>query len=293
MELIRMRNVTKDYGDGRGVFDMDLSVYKGEVMGFLGPNGAGKTTSIRMLMGFIQESKGEALINGLSCFEKRSQIQAMVGYLPGELSLMDDMNGLEFIHFIAKMKKTAFDEIDDLMTRFELYPHTKIREMSKGTKQKLGLICAFMGHPKLLILDEPTSGLDPLMQQVFVELLMERKAAGATILLSSHSFEEVEKTCDRVAIINRGRLVSVRDIHELKQEAGNHYTIRFADLSEKEAFMGRFNDIVSDYHDEVTVLSQGELQTLLKELSQYRILQINREQFDLEGMFIAYYGDKK
>ena len=190
MHVIELCGLTKDYGSGKGVFGLQLTVPKGEVLGFLGPNGAGKTTTIRQLMGFIRPDAGTARIGGLDCFRQAETIQASLGYLPGEIAFMDEMTGLDFIKFIAGMKGMKdLGRARELMDQFELDPSGRIKRMSKGTKQKIGIVCAFMQQPALLILDEPTSGLDPLMQNKFVELIAREKKRGATIFMSSHMFE--------------------------------------------------------------------------------------------------------
>ena len=216
MSVIEISNITKDYGNKKGVFDASFSVEKGEVLGFLGPNGAGKTTTIRQLMGFIHPDSGTVTINGMDCFKDAAKIQKTLGYLPGEISFMDDMSGNEFIRFIGKMKgMTDFTYAKELMDFFELDPKGYIKKMSKGMKQKIGIICAFMNKPEILILDEPTSGLDPLMQNKFIELILREKKRQATILMSSHLFEEVEKTCDRTVIIKAGHIMAVENMDKI------------------------------------------------------------------------------
>ena len=176
MSIIEISDVTKDYGDNRGIFNLSLTVNKGEIFGYLGPNGAGKSTTIRHLMGFIHADKGTCKIKGYDCYKDSKKIQKFVGYLPGEIAFMDDMKGMEFIKFIADMKgMTDLNRAHELIELFELNPHGKIKRMSKGMKQKIGLVCAFMNDPEILILDEPTSGLDPLMQNKFVDLILEEK----------------------------------------------------------------------------------------------------------------------
>ena len=198
--IIEIDHITKDYGNGRGVFDISFQVKKGEVLGFLGPNGAGKTTTIRQLMGFLRPDSGSVQILGMDCFHDAHKIAGSLGYLPGEIAFIDAMTGIKFIRFIANMKGMKdLGRAPELMERFELNPSAKIKKMSKGTKQKIGIICAFMQDPDILLLDEPTSGLDPLMQNEFIDLILEEKERGKTILLSSHIFEEVERTCDRAA----------------------------------------------------------------------------------------------
>lgn len=237
MGQIEVHALTKDYGEGKGVFQLDFSVEKGEVFGFLGPNGAGKTTTIRQLMGFIRPDSGTASILGKNCFEYRQEIQKKLGYLPGEIALMDDMSGSAYLNFMADLKQLKDRSREkELLKRFELNPQGKIRKMSKGTKQKLAIVTAFMQSPEILILDEPTSGLDPLMQNRFIDLILEEKKRGATILMSSHIFEEIEKTCDRTAIIRQGRLVTITDMKSLAQKKKKLYLITFADEAAAQRF---------------------------------------------------------
>ena len=207
---IELRGLKKDYGNGRGVFGVSFAVERGEVFGFLGPNGAGKTVTMRNLMGFIRPDEGTACIGGLDCFRERARIQERTGYLPGEISCMDEMTGGAFLEFMARMKRMrSRTRMHELMELFELDPSRKVRKMSKGNKQKVGLVCAFMAEPDVVLLDEPTSGLDPLMQNRFIELVQQERERGTTVFLSSHIFEEVERTCDRVAFIRAGKLAAV------------------------------------------------------------------------------------
>ncbi|MFQ8600781.1 MAG: ABC transporter ATP-binding protein [Oscillospiraceae bacterium] len=239
MHVIELCGLTKDYGAGKGVFGLQLTVPQGEVLGFLGPNGAGKTTTIRQLMGFIRPDAGTARIRRLDCFQQAETIQASLGYLPGEIAFMDDMTGMDFIKFIAGMKGMKdLGRARELMDQFELDAAGKIKRMSKGTKQKIGIVCAFMQKPEILILDEPTSGLDPLMQNKFVELIAQEKQRGATIFMSSHMFEEVERTCDRAAIIE-GRIVALEEMENLRQQA-QEFEIVFADEAGATAFAAAF-----------------------------------------------------
>lgn len=211
MAVIEIENLTKDYGNKKGIFDVSFSVKEGEVVGFLGSNGAGKTTTIRHLMGFISPQKGRAQILNMDCFRNASCVQMKVGYLPGEIAFMDNMSGKEFIEFMAKMKKMKdLTYARELTEYLEIDTQVKIKKMSKGMKQKIGLIIAFMQNVPILILDEPTTGLDPIMQNKFVELIKREKDAGKTILMSSHIFEEVENTCDRVVMIKDGKLSQMK-----------------------------------------------------------------------------------
>lgn len=226
MSAIDIEKLTRDYGNGKGIFAVSFQVNEGEVFGFLGPNGAGKTTTIRHLMGFIRPKSGSCTIRGMDCWSERCRIQEHLGYIPGEISFFDDMTGAEYLKFLAGYRglKTA-PRMKEMMDRFELDPKSKIKKMSKGTKQKLGIVAAFMHDPDILILDEPTTGLDPLMQSRFVELLAEEKNKGKTILLSSHIFEEVERTCDRVGIIRQGKIVTLDSVEALRKRHVRSYQV--------------------------------------------------------------------
>ena len=226
MSVIQVNRLTRDYGGGKGVFDLSFDVGRGEAFGFLGPNGAGKTTTIRHLMGFLKAVSGDCAIDGMDCWRDRERIQARLGYIPGEISFFSDMTGAAFLRFAASYRGlTSARRQEELLERFELDPRGKIKRMSKGMKQKLGIVAAFMHDPDILILDEPTSGLDPLMQSRFIDLITEEKRRGKTILMSSHLFEEVERTCDRVGIIRQGRLAAVDAVDALRQRHVRPYTV--------------------------------------------------------------------
>ena len=289
--VIEIRQLTKDYGNNRGIFDVSLSVKKGEVFGFLGPNGAGKSTTIRHLMGFIQADQGSCQINGLDCLRDHARIQQALGYLPGEIAFMDDMTGIEFIKFMAKMKgMTDLTKAYELMERFELNPQGKIKKMSKGMKQKIGIICAFMHDPELLILDEPSSGLDPLMQNRFIELVLEEKQRGKTIFMSSHIFEEIERTCDRTAMIKDGRLISIEELQTLKASKHKTYQITFATQELVEQFMDEGFECKQVESNVIKVVPRNNLNYLLATLSRYDIIDLDITKPTLEELFLHFYG---
>ena len=289
--VIEIRQLTKDYGNNRGIFDVSLSVKKGEVFGFLGPNGAGKSTTIRHLMGFIQADQGSCQINGLDCLRDHARIQQALGYLPGEIAFMDDMTGLEFIKFMAKMKgMTDLTKAYELMERFELNPQGKIKKMSKGMKQKIGIICAFMHDPELLILDEPSSGLDPLMQNRFIELVLEEKQRGKTIFMSSHIFEEIERTCDRTAMIKDGRLISIEELQTLKASKHKTYQITFATQELVEQFIDEGFECKQVESNVIKVVPRNNLNYLLATLSRYDIIDLDITKPTLEELFLHFYG---
>lgn len=270
MSIINVQNLTRDYGSGKGIFDVSIQVEKGEVFGFLGPNGAGKTTTIRHLMGFIKPKAGSCQIDGLDCWKDRDVIQKRLGYIPGEISFFDDMTGKEFLKFVSDYRNAGKDNrLQEMLERFELDLKGKIKKMSKGMKQKVGIAAAFMQNPDILILDEPTSGLDPLMQNRFIELIAEEKKKGKTIFLSSHMFEEVERTCDRIGIIRNGRLVTVDSVETLRERHMHTYTVHLDSPKLAEAFAKDFEGICDG--STVTVVAKQSLETI----------------------FMTYYGEKK
>lgn len=291
--VIKVRGLTKDYGGQKGVFGLDFKVERGEVFGFLGPNGAGKTTTLRQLMGFIRPDGGSAAILGMDCFAQAAAIQAHVGYLPGELALMEDMTGDQFIGFIARMKGLkSRAEAARLCERFELDGRTPIRKMSKGTKQKVGLVCAFMAKPELLLLDEPTSGLDPLMQNRFIELVLEARQRGVTVLLSSHLFEEVERTCQRAAILRAGRLVTVEPVEALRRGKARTLTFTLPDEGEAAQMAAAWpGAAVQGPRVTVTVNGPETLRRLLALAAARPVQDMEARGQTLEELFLHFYGE--
>ncbi len=292
MAMIEMKGLTKDYGNHRGIFDLSFGVREGEVFGYLGPNGAGKTTTIRHLMGFLTPDRGDATILGRNCRKESAKIMEQLGYLPAEISFFDGMNGMDFLAFMGRMRgltSTAYR--DQLIEKFQLDTKGRIRKMSKGMKQKLGIICAFMHDPKVLILDEPTSGLDPLMQKTFAELILEEKKKGKTILMSSHSFEEIEKTCDRVGIIRNGELVATENMHTLQENRRKTYLVTFDTPASAMKFAAL------DHSDSITVNGTivkvqvlGNVSAFVQSLSSFTVLDLDTENGSLEDVFMQYYG---
>ena len=279
---------------GRGIFDVSYTIAEGEVFGFLGPNGAGKTTTLRHLMGFLKPDIGQCSISGYDCWVQRTEIQKSLGYIPGEMAFPDDMTGNGFLNFYAKYRGMKdFGRKNELTERFEIDPRGKLKKMSKGMKQKIGIIAAFMHDPHVLILDEPTSGLDPLMQNRFVELIHEEKQRGKTILMSSHMFEEVERTCHRVGIIRSGKMAVVDSVEKLKNIKVKKYIITFADEESARAFA---NEPIQIEHTDglrVTVLVQSNIQQLISVMPKYQITNIETPAQSLEEIFMQYYGGDK
>jgi ABC-2 type transport system ATP-binding protein len=293
MSVIEINGLTKDYGGHKGIFDLSFRVNQGEVFGYLGPNGAGKTTTIRHLMGFLTSDRGDARILGRDCRKEAAAIMKDLGYLPAEMAFFDGMTGIDFLKFMGEMRgMTNSAYRDKLIERFELDAKGRIRKMSKGMKQKLGIVCAFMHEPQVLLLDEPTSGLDPLMQKVFAELILEEKAKGKTVLMSSHSFEEIERTCDRAGIIRQGELVATENIRDLKEKRRKTYLITFDSPASAQEFQKK------DSYDRITVTGAvakvsilGNVSAFVRELGKYTVLDLDTENSSLEDVFMQYYGD--
>ncbi|WP_415929811.1 ABC transporter ATP-binding protein [Zhenpiania hominis] len=296
METISVRSLTKDYGGGKGIFDISLSIRQGEVYGFLGPNGAGKSTTIRHLMGFCRPDSGRAEILGIECFRGQKAIQPHVGYLPGEIALPDDMTGTRYLKLIGKMRKMKeFGYAQELARRFSINPDLLIKRMSKGMKQKVAIISAFMHDPDILLLDEPTSGLDPLMQNRFVELVEEEKNKGKTIFLSSHIFEEVEKTCDRVGILRGGKLIRDITIDELRSSQMTTYQIGFSGISDLRKFQTQYPDAHCAKNAlQLTIsIPDSQINPLISALSQCGLRFLREEKHTLEEYFMQFYGGEE
>jgi ABC-2 type transport system ATP-binding protein len=292
--IIQTEKLTKTYGSHRGIVEIDLEVAEGEAFGFLGPNGAGKTTTIRTLLDHIRPTSGRALVFGIESTADPVAIHRRIGYLPGEFTLYDKLTGGQTIEYFANLRGGVDPAYQaDLVARLDVDPSRKFKEYSKGNKQKIGLVVALQHRPDLLVLDEPTSGLDPLVQRTFYEVIREAKAEGRTIFLSSHILSEVEKTCDRVAIIRDGRLVKVDRVEALRDLAHHQVELRFAG----EVPMGAFAALpgVSDVSTEDHILRMrvsGPITPVVREAAQYELLDFVSREPSLEETFLAMYGDK-
>lgn len=298
MTVLKIEHLTKDYGNNRGIFDVSFNVEKGEVYGFLGPNGAGKTTTIRHIMGFSKPQKGNVYINGLDCFKNSSTIQKELGYLPGEISPPDSLTGTEFINMMSELhglKDRSY--INYLINIFELDPSGKIKRMSLGMKRKLAIVTAFMHDPEVLILDEPTSGLDPIMQNTFIEFIKKEKERGKTILLSSHIFEEIDATCDKISIIKEGKLISTFLADELRHNERKVYKIELnigEELDNLITDIGKFKNIsvlefnISNNQAKIQ-LNDNEINNFIEVISKYDLNFISEIKFTLEDYFMKFY----
>lgn len=294
MTVIEVNNLTKDYGHGRGVFDVSFQVRQGEVFGFLGPNGAGKTTTIRHLMGFSNPQNGHTTINGMSCNRKTSKILEDVGYLPGEIALPEGLTGMEFIRMMQGLRHSRDEKrLNRLLETFQLDPRGKTKRMSLGNKRKLAVVTAFMADPDIYILDEPTSGLDPVMQTTFIEYMKEEKKRGKTILLSSHIFSEVDAICDTIAIIKDGKLASTVKADDIRHNQNKMFEIIFSSAREVNLFRSEPNIMVSYSNPEKHIAEVGihdsEINRLIAALAKYHVESFKEKKFSLESYFMRFY----
>lgn len=303
MNVIDVEHLTKDYGFGRGVFDVSIHVEKGEVFGFLGPNGAGKSTTIRHLMGFSRADEGEVKIFGEPTFDKYYEILKRVGYIPGEIALPAGLTGKEFIKMMQDLTGIHNEErLKMLRDIFELDDASllcDVKRMSLGVKRKLAVVSAFMSDPEVLILDEPTSGLDPVMQERFVDFIHEEKKRGKTILLSSHIFSEIDNTCDRIAIIKDGKIVSEFVANDLKHASRKYYTVDFKTEAEKKKFLEKAVVIksftlINDKDKEINIsIEDKDLNETIDILSLVKVAKFSNRRESLEDYFMKFYKEDK
>ena len=292
--VIETKKLTKTYGAHRGIVDVDLEVTENEIFGFLGPNGAGKTTTIRTLLDLIRPTSGKAFVFGVDTTVDPVAIHRRIGYIPGEFSLYDRLTGGQTLEYFGNLRggvDAAYRA--SLIERFDIDPSRRFKEYSKGNKQKIGLVVALQHRPDLLILDEPTSGLDPLVQQSFYALVREAKAEGRTVFLSSHILSEVERTCDRVAIIREGRLVKVDRTEALRDLAHHQVEIRFSDGAPVEAFSGLpgVSDVVVEDHL-LRMRVSGSITPVVQTAARYELRDFVSREPSLEETFLAQFGQE-
>ena len=294
--IISIKSLTKYYGKFLAVSDISFSVNKGEIFGLIGPNGAGKSTTMRSILNFIKPSEGEITINGLDSQKDYIKIRNLIGYLPGEFSIYDNLSGEEYISHILHLrsKSNKIPNIKKLATRFDLDLSKKSKKLSKGNKQKIGIIQAFCHDPEILILDEPTSGLDPLKQQEFEDLVLEFKNQGKTIFISSHVLPEVETLCDRVAIIKNGQIIAEDKMADLKKKSLNRIEVQFSkdfDVDKLRKNIG-ISKVTGDSNKYIFDI-EGNLDKFIKELANHEIENLKTIEPDLEEIFLSYYGEQK
>jgi ABC-2 type transport system ATP-binding protein len=290
--IIETKNLTKYYGKLRGIIDVSLSVEEGEIYGFIGPNGAGKSTTIRTLLSLIYKTSGEAKIFGLDTKTHKVEILQEVGYLPSEVFYYDNMRAIDLFNYSASFyKKDCSKRIQELSALLQVNLRQKIEDMSLGNKKKVGIIQGLLHSPRLIILDEPTSGLDPLMQKTFFDLIKQENKRGATVLFSSHILSEVQRICDRVAIIKEGRIVTVQKIGELKENAYKNvsFTVRNGALSEGFAIDGAQHMEITNA--DVNFIYKGNVNLLLSEIVKYPLVNVDITEPSLEEIFMHYYVD--
>ncbi len=305
MSVIEVKDLTKDYGSGRGVFDVSFAINQGEVFGFLGPNGAGKSTTIRHLMGFSKPQKGETYILGMPTFKNYYKFLSKVGYIPGEIALPQGLTGWQFIRMMQNMQKIHNEEqLSKMLNLFELDDVVlkgETKRMSLGVKRKLAIVVAFMSDPDILILDEPTSGLDPVMQEVFIQLIKKEKERGKTILLSSHIFSEVDATCDRIAIIKDGKIVSEFIANDLKHASTKFYKIDFLSKEDYQDFnkickSGKIIKVLDKNESELwtyIAVDDKHINLLVELLSHLNIKEFSNIKETLEDYFMKFYKEDK
>jgi len=290
--VISIKGLKKYYGRSRGVERVALDVYEGEIFGFLGPNGAGKTTTIRTMLDYIRPTAGKIEVLGMDPQRVGAKVRRKVGYLPSDFTMSSRMTAEEYLRFLLGMMDfSGEDRIFELAERFNLDLMKRIKDFSRGNRQKVGLVSAFMHRPHLLILDEPTTGLDPLMQQEFYKLVLEEKGKGNTIFLSSHILSEVDAVCDRVGIIRDGEVVAVESMREFKTKTGRLMIIDFGDTPDPDIFreMDGISEVRSDGRRLVlTVFSNVD--GIVKELAKNTVIELTFEVTSLEHVFLKYYG---
>lgn len=289
METIELKHLTKDYGEGKGIFDIDLTIKKGEMIGFVGTNGSGKTTTIRNMLGFVKPTRGKAYVNGMESWKNASEIAKSVGYVPGEIAFPDLATGTEFLKCQADflgLKDMTYANY--LIEKLQLDPRANLKRMSKGMKQKTALVAALMNNPDIIILDEPTTGLDPLMRDAFMEIIKDEHKRGKTIFMSSHMFEEMEGTCDRVALINNGHIVDIADMNAIRNRPSKDFKIEFNNAKDYENFKKLDFNIIRDQqeYNQVTVnVKKENIDDLFKALTKFDVKFISGVKYTLEKHF--------
>ena len=292
---LTINTFTKSYGSLIAVDQLSLEINSGEVFGFLGPNGAGKSTTIRTIMNFIAPSAGEIKIFGLDSVRDRVKLKEHVGYLAGDIALYGNMTGHQILNYLANLRKDSdWAYVKDLIRRLDAPMDRSISTLSKGNKQKIGLLQAFMHKPDLLILDEPTSGLDPLMKQVFYDMVLEMKDAGKAAFISSHDLTEVQKICDRAGFIRDGKLIAIENLHDKNAMSYKKYQVRFEKTPAIEELTVSSNiKIVANDNNIITFAVTGNIDSFIKTIAQYEVLDLDEQETSLEDVFMQYYERDK
>lgn len=297
MSVIEIKDLTKDYGSNQGIFDINLNIEKGEMIGFVGTNGSGKTTTIRNIMGFIKPTSGQVLVNNKSSWEHASEIVKDIGYVPGEIAFPDLKTGIDFLKCQAEfLNMKNMDYANELIERLQLDPRANLKRMSKGMKQKTALVAALMNDAPIIILDEPTTGLDPLMRVTFLDIIKEEHKKGKTIFMSSHMFEELETTCDRVALINDGKIIDVVNMDNIRNRPIKDFKIEFKSTDDYKNFLKEKYTITrkQKQYNQVTIsINAKDTGELLKTLKNYDVKFISEIPYTLEKHFKKVLLEKK
>ena len=292
-KVIEIENLTKMYGNHVGVKDLNLAVRKGEIMGFLGPNGAGKTTTIRSCLALLSKTAGEITIFGLDSHRDAVTIREKTGYLPGEFGLISSIKVSSYLKYLLSLRGCGSTEkMVSLAERLELDLDRKTNELSKGNKLKVGIIQSLMGDPDLIIMDEPTSGLDPLMKQEFYRILREEKRQRKTVFMSSHILADVERVCDRVAIIRKGQVKVVEEIQALQEKTGKVLEVEFGDPFTIDEFKLEGVSGIQQDNDRIILTIHENLDGVIEAVSKHRILNMNLKTYSLEQLFLKYYAQE-
>jgi ABC-2 type transport system ATP-binding protein len=292
MAVIETKSLTKYYGKSRGIEGLDLEVNKGEIFGFLGPNGAGKTTTIRSLLGLILPTGGSATVFGLDIVQDSVAIRMRTGYIPGDPNFYPKMTGQELLNYLANFRPGQPPVLrDKLIERFDLDVKKHCKDYSRGNKQKLAIVIAFMHDPDLLVLDEPTLGLDPIMQKEFYALMEDFSRRGKTVLLSSHILSDVDKTCERVGIIKEGKLVTVERVQELESKKVHRVNAIFADSVTTSEFDLPGVTVTKHNENSVELKVRGEIDPVIKVLAKHKLVDLDFEHASLEEVFLEFYGE--
>jgi len=290
--IIVIDQLKKSYGKIQAVNGISMSVEHGEIFGFLGPNGAGKTTTIRCMLDVIRPTRGKIRILGLDAQRDKLALHQYIGYLPGDVHLPGQMTGRQIINYFSRLQGSEPVLLKDLVARFDVEMKRPLKGYSKGMRQKIGIVLAFMCDPQVLILDEPTSGLDPLLQKVFNEFLLEEQARGKTIFMSSHIMSEVEKVCHRIAVIRKGELVTVEEVETLREKAGQRVTVEFGDpVIEEELTRIPGVSMVKKSNGHYQFNVSGSMDPLIKALSRHEVIRLQVEEAPLEEVFLKFYEE--
>lgn len=292
-EIIRIEHLTKDYGKGRGVFDIDLTIPRGQVFGYVGTNGSGKTTTIRQMMGFVKPDRGNATICGMDSWTHATEIMNHVSYVPGEIAFPALATGEDFLKLQAEyLGVKDFTYMNHVIAMLQLDPTADLKRMSKGMKQKTAIVAALMGDKEILVLDEPTTGLDPLMRDSFLELIREEKKKGRTIFMSSHIFEEIENVCDRVAMIKDGRLIDTVDLWNLRHWDTKMFEITFSTREDYRHFLAKWNAITEASEETLSCRTDfpvSELRRFFALLETCSVANLQESHMTLNQYFIQTY----